>query len=250
MRRFWLAALVLGFSACSLKNVTCGLPAPPETQPGGSTAPAPGSGTPSRRGAVTPEDAPKTKIVFLGDSLTAGFGLLSQQAYPQILQDLFAAEGYHEVESINAGMTGDTSSGAVRRVEQVLEPGVRILVIELGGNDALRGLSVGQTHDNIAKIIQTAQSKGVAVMLCGIEGPTNLGEDYRTKFHDMFGELAAEYRKSITFIPFILEGVAGHPELNQPDGIHPNEQGARMVAELLYPKLRDMVDQLPSGGGH
>jgi acyl-CoA thioesterase-1 len=248
MRRFWLAALIVGFSACSLKNVTCSLPAPPETQSAAPAAPAAGSS--GRRVAVSPEDAPKTRIAFLGDSLTAGFGLLSQQAYPQILQDLFAAEGYHEVESINAGMTGDTSAGAARRVEQVLEAGVRILVIEVGGNDALRGLTVGQTHDNIAKIIQTAQSRGVAVMLCGIEGPTNLGEDYRTKFHDMFQELAAEYRKSITFIPFILEGVAGHAELNQPDGIHPNEQGAKMVAELLYPKLRDMVDQLPSGGGH
>jgi len=238
-RRTFLAVLLVGVSACSLRNVACGVPAPapPETTAASESAPAGGEGGGG-------EDQGGIKIAFLGDSLTAGFGLLSQQSFPSLIDELFAGEGYDEVEVLNAGMSGDTSAGGLRRVAGLLEPGVKILVVALGGNDALRGLSAAQTHDNLSAIIAAARTKGVAVMLCGMEAPTNLGEDYRTAFRETFLQLLREHQGQIMFVPFLLEGVAGNPALNQADGIHPNVQGARIIAESLYPKLRDLVDQV------
>jgi acyl-CoA thioesterase-1 len=235
-----LAATAL-VSACSLRNVACGRPAPAQstiTDP--ASAPPPASSEPS--------EAQNFKIAFLGDSLTAGLNLLSQQAYPAVVQEMFAAEGYSQVESVNAGISGDTTAGGRRRVDQTLEPGVRILVVALGGNDALRGLGVAQTRDNIKAIIDAARAKGVRVLLCGMEAPTNLGADYRDGFREVFVQLAREYRADVKFVPFLLAGVAGNPALNQADGIHPNEQGARVIAELLYPTLRTQVDELGGGG--
>jgi acyl-CoA thioesterase-1 len=170
------------------------------------------------------------------------------QAFPSRLQDMFAAEGYGEVEVLNAGVSGDTTAGGLRRVESVLAPNVRILLVALGGNDALRGLSATQTRENLAAIIEGSLQRGVRVMLAGMEAPTNLGEDYRTAFRGAFTQLASEYRGRISVVPFLLEGVAADPALNQADGIHPNEQGAKLVAEHLYPTLRDMVDQIPTPG--
>jgi acyl-CoA thioesterase-1 len=161
---------------------------------------------------------------------------------------MFAAEGYGQVEALNAGISGDTTAGGRRRVDEALEPGVRILVVALGGNDALRGLGVAQTRENLKFIIDTARGKGVHVTLCGMEAPTNLGDDYRDAFRALYAELAREYRADVKFIPFLLAGVAGNPALNQADGIHPNEQGARVIAELLYPTLRTQVDELGGGG--
>ena len=228
-------------SACSLRNIACGRPVPLQSTDADQAAAAPA--------ATAGEAAPSGsfKIAFLGDSLTAGLNLLSQQAYPALVQDMFAAEGYSQVESVNAGISGDTSAGGRRRVEQTLEPGVRILVVALGANDALRGLGPAQTRDNLKAIIDTARAKGVRVALCGMEAPTNLGPDYREAFHDMFVQLAREYRAEVKFVPFLLEGVAGNPDLNQADGIHPNELGAKVIAELVYPTLRTIVDE--SGGG-
>jgi acyl-CoA thioesterase I len=235
-----VAAGVL-ISACSLRNVSCGTPPalqPPADQSSApATSPAPGDST----------EAAKFRIAFLGDSLTAGLNLVSQQAYPAVVQDMFAAEGYSQVESINAGISGDTTAGGRRRVDQVFEPGVRILVVALGGNDALRGLGPSQTRENLKAIIDTARGKGVSVVLCGMEAPANLGPDYRTAFHDVFPQLAREYR-DIKFMPFLLEGVVGDPALNQADLVHPNEQGARIIAEHLYPILRTLVDELGGGG--
>lgn len=183
-------------------------------------------------------------VAFLGDSLTAGFGMTVQEAYPARIQEMLAAEGYGEVEVLNAGISGDTTAGGLRRVDQLLEPRTRILVVALGGNDALRGFTVAQTHDNLAAIIQQAQSRGVAVLLAGMLAPTNLGEDYRTNFQAVFSRLQREY-PSIAFVPFLLEGVIGNPTMVQADGVHPTPEGARVIAALLYPKIRDMVDQLP-----
>lgn len=199
------------------------------TQPGGLTAPA------------------MTAVVILGDSLTAGLGVLVEESFPSRLQILFTDEGYHEVEILNAGVSGDTTAGGLRRVDSVLTPEVKVAVIALGGNDALRGLSVTDTKQNLKGIIDRFLGAGVSVLLTGMEGPTNLGEDYRTNFRNVFQELAGEYRGRIRFIPFLLEGVAGMPALNQADGIHPNPEGAQKVAELLYPTLRDLVDEIPSG---
>ncbi len=224
------AALVL----LTLMASGCSGPAPAPadnyidpTQPGGMAAPA------------------MLGVVVLGDSLTAGLGVLMEESFPSRLQDLFVAEGYGEVEIINAGVSGDTTAGGLRRIDEFLTPDVQIVVVALGGNDALRGLSVSQTRDNIRGIVEKSLAAGAAVLLAGMEGPTNLGEDYRTNFRDAFHEIAAQYRGRIRFVPFLLEGVAGMPALNQADGIHPNAEGARKIAEMLYPTVRDLVDEIP-----
>jgi len=231
-----LALVVL--SACSLRTAACGRGTSARIDQAAPGADGTGSTDPA-----------SVKIVVLGDSLTAGFGLVAGQSYPTILEKKFHAEGYREVEVINAGMTGDTTAGGLRRLDQLLEPGVRILVVALGGNDALRGLTPAETHDNLARIIDAAQAKGVAVLLAGMLAPTNLGEDYQTAFSGAFIQLSAEYKDHLQYVPFLLEGVAGDARLNQADGIHPNEQGAQVVAETLYPKLLNLVDQVVGGGG-
>ena len=170
-------------------------------------------------------------IAFLGDSLTAGLGLLTDQAFPPRSRALFAAEGYGEVEVVNAGVSGDTTAGGLRRVEQVLEPDVRILVVALGGNDALRGLTVGADARQPGRHHRCLPAaKGVERRRCvGMEAPTNLGEDYRDGVPCRLRPAGATSfrRTGSCYIPFLLEGVAGHPALNQADGIHPNEQGAQ-----------------------
>lgn len=200
--------------------------------------------------SLEPESAsgsPVYAVVVLGDSLTAGLGLLLEEAYPSRLQDLFMGEGYSEVEIVNAGVSGDTTAGGLRRIGEQLNPTVRIVVVALGGNDALRGLSVVQTRRNLTQIIDTSIEAGAEVLLVGMEAPTNLGEDYRESFRGAYRDIAEEYRGRIRFVPFLLEGVAGMSMFNQADGIHPNAEGARMVAEHLYPVIRDMVDEIPEG---
>jgi len=239
-RRFSRLALTLtalmAVAACSLRVVSCS--APP-SGPAGEQAPAAGaaSGAPA-----------KFKIVFLGDSLTAGYGLLSNESFPELIQQKFATEGYSLVEIVNAGVSGDTTAGGLRRVNDVIEPDTRVLVLALGGNDALRGLTTSETHDNLAGIIDAVDAKGVAVVLVGMEAPTNLGPDYQKDFHDVFVQLGRAYKDRIAFVPFLLEDVAGNPALNQADGIHPNQKGAAVVADHLYPRLRTVVDQLGGGG--
>jgi acyl-CoA thioesterase-1 len=239
-RRLILSSIaIVAISGCSLRNVSCGAAPPPQVAQ--ETAPSP----------EDPGSGGRTlTIAFLGDSLTAGLGLLSQEAYPSILDDMFEAEGYGEVEVSNAGISGDTTAGGLRRIEQVVSGNVEIVVVALGGNDALRGLSIAQTYDNLNGIIEASLNAGADVLLVGMQAPTNLGEDYQSTFRALYNRLALEHGRQVKFIPFLLEGVAGQPELNQQDGIHPNAAGARKIAELLYPKLRDMVDQrLGSGGG-
>jgi acyl-CoA thioesterase-1 len=193
-------------------------------------------------------ESQKTVIVFLGDSLTAGWGLVSNQAFPALIGQMFAAEGYPDVEIENAGISGDTTAGGLRRLEQLLRPNVRIVVVALGANDALRGLSLSQTRSNLKSIIDTSLNSGAEVLLAGMEAPTNYGMDYRDGLRSLYAELAVEYGRRVAFVPFLLEGVAGIPELNQADGIHPNEQGAKRIADLLYPPLRNLVDLLPVPG--
>jgi acyl-CoA thioesterase-1 len=229
--------VLLAASACSFGNVQCGLPseqagAPAPAAPADPAAPGGASG----RRTVTPE------IVFLGDSLTAGYGLLQDQSYPAIVERRFADEGY-VVETVNAGVSGDTSAGGRRRVEALLGPDTRVLVLALGGNDALRGLTVAETHQNLAAIISIALERNVSVLLCGMEAPTNLGEDYRGAFREIFLELIRDFRGRVALMPFLLEGVAGNPSLNQADGIHPNAAGAKIIADRMYPRLRTFIDQ-------
>lgn len=240
-RRLLLGLVALSaLSACSLRNVACGLPqAPAEGESQANSLAAPG----------TQAGARDIGIAFLGDSLTAGYGLFSEEAYPALVGQMLEAEGYSEVRIINAGLSGDTTAGGLRRVESLFEPGVRILVVALGGNDALRGLTIGQTRDNLTAIVEKARAAGLDVLLVGMQAPTNLGQDYQVAFRQLFVDIAVSYGDSIEFVPFLLEGVAGNPSLNQADGIHPNAEGAKVIAAVVHPRLRVLVDLHTGGGG-
>jgi len=182
--------------------------------------------------------AASVTVVALGDSLTAGLGLAPREAYPALLDARLRDAGY-SVEVVNAGVSGDTTAGGLRRVDWALDPAVRVLIVALGGNDALRGLPVAEMRRNLAAIIERAQSRQVAVILAGMEAPPNLGPEHTAAFRQVYLDLAAQYR--VAFVPFLLAGVAGDPALNQPDGIHPNAAGARKVADLLWPHVEAAV---------
>lgn len=182
----------------------------------------------------------KPRIVFLGDSLTAGLGLERSQAVPALVQKRLDAAGY-DYEVVNQGVSGDTSAGGVSRLDYALNGDVRVLVIELGGNDGLRGLPVEATKQNLAQIIAGAKAKGVTVLLTGMEAPPNYGAAYTSEFRAAFAALAAEHK--VAFVPFYLEGVAGNARLNIADGIHPNAEGNRIVAQTIWRALQPLLTQ-------
>jgi acyl-CoA thioesterase-1 len=180
------------------------------------------------------------KIVAFGDSLTAGYGLDPRESYPSLLQKRLEADGY-QYEVVNAGVSGDTSAGGVRRIDWALEGDVRVVIVELGANDILRLQPIEQMKKNLAQIIERAKAKGARVLLAGMEAPTNSGPEYRLQAHEAFEELAREH--DVELIPFFLEGVGGVESLNQPDGIHPNREGTKVVAETVYEHLRPMLEK-------
>jgi acyl-CoA thioesterase-1 len=181
-------------------------------------------------------DAPG--IVLLGDSLTAGLGLAPEDAYPALLQKRLSAAGYpHRI--VNAGVSGDTSAGGLRRLEWSIDDRTEVLVIALGGNDGLRGLPLEQLRANLAAIIDRAQQRNVRVILAGMEAPPNFGAEYTTGFRRVYADLAREY--DVPLIPFLLDGVGGVPALNQPDGIHPNAEGAAVLAETVWQALAPLL---------
>ena len=184
--------------------------------------------------------ASSPRIVFLGDSLTAGLGLPREQAVPSLIQERLRAEGF-AYEVVNAGVSGDTSAGGLSRLDWSLEGDVAILVIELGANDGLRGLPVSQLKRNLSEIITRAQQRGVAVVLTGMEAPPNYGVAYTSEFRRVFRDLADQY--DVAFVPFFLEGVAGIPSLNNSDGMHPNTAGARIIAETVWRALKPVLEK-------
>ncbi len=178
-------------------------------------------------------------IVAFGDSLTAGYGLSDEQSYTTLLQRKLDENGYR-YRVINAGVSGDTSAGGARRIDWALESGnVKILILELGGNDGLRGLPVADMKNNLEQVIRRAQSAGVTVVLAGMEAPPNFGADYTREFRQAFSDLAKEYKTP--FIPFVLLGVGGDPRLNQPDGIHPNAAGEKVMTENVWRALEPLL---------
>ena len=190
------------------------------------------------------EDAARPKIVFLGDSLTAGLGLVESQAYPSLVQKRVDAADL-SFEVVNAGVSGDTTAGGLRRLDWTLnERNVKVLVVALGGNDALRGLSVAEMRQNLASIIEGARAKGVVVVLVGMQAPPNFGSEYTAAFREAFIDLARQYRTP--FIPFLLDKVAGQVSLNQADGIHPNAAGAEIMADTVWTALRPLLQQIAS----
>jgi acyl-CoA thioesterase-1 len=187
---------------------------------------------------VAAQVAARPRIVFLGDSLTAGYGLDVEQSVPSLIQKHLDAEGY-KYDVVNAGVSGDTSAGGLRRLEWSLDGDVRILVIELGANDGLRGLPVAGMKQNLTTIIGKARDRGIEVLLTGMEAPPNYGPAYTSDFRRAFRDLAAEER--VAFMSFYLDGVAGNPSLNIADGMHPNPAGARIVEANLWQALRPML---------
>jgi acyl-CoA thioesterase-1 len=174
--------------------------------------------------------------------LTAGLGLSPDQAYPALLQERLSAEGFN-YEVVNAGVSGDTSAGGRARLDWALAGDVQVLIIALGGNDGLRGLPVQQLKQNLSQIIERARARHIAVMLAGMEAPPNHGWEYVVDFHQVFPDLAQKYQ--VAFVPFLLQGVAGHDELNQRDGIHPTAQGARIVADTVWAALKPILEAQP-----
>jgi acyl-CoA thioesterase-1 len=203
----------------------------------GSAAPRPDS-RPSEPSPAAAMAAARPRVVVLGDSLTAGLGLDRGDAYPAVLQRRMDAAGYR-FDVVNAGVSGDTTAGGMSRLDWSLDGDVRILIVALGGNDGLRGLPPDEMKRNIETIVGEAKARGIAVLLAGMESPTNMGQDYQRRFRQVFLTVAREQR--VAFLPFLLEGVAGRAELNQRDGIHPTAEGARIVADHLWPLLEPML---------
>jgi acyl-CoA thioesterase I len=192
----------------------------------------------------TPQPMPAQKslpkIVAFGDSLTAGYGLSETENYPALLQNRLRDEGY-EYTVVNAGVSGDTSAGGLRRIDWVLDEDVKILILELGANDMLRGQPIKEMRKNLAQIIERAQAKQIKVLLAGMYAPTSAGLDYQKEIHEAFRSLAEEYK--IPLIPFFLDRVGGVEELNQSDGIHPNAEGTKIVAETVYTHLKPLLEK-------
>jgi acyl-CoA thioesterase-1 len=186
--------------------------------------------------AAKTSDAPR--IVILGDSLTAGLGVDPSHSFPSLLQKRLDTAG-QRYEVVNAGVSGDTSAGGLRRLDWSIEGNTRILVVALGGNDGLRGLPVSDTRRNLEAIIMKAKERGIAVVLAGMEAPPNYGNSYTAEFRQLFRDLAKAH--NVIFIPFLLDGVAGVPAMNQSDGIHPNPDGARVVERLIWTAIEPIV---------
>ena len=196
---------------------------------------------PPAMSASAPDRSALPKIVAFGDSLTAGFGIGLDEAYPAVLQDLLDDEGY-AYEVVNAGVSGDTSAGGVRRLDWVLDGrDVEVLILALGANDGLRGLPPAEMKKNLADIIGRAKSRGVGVLLAGFEAPPDFQDRYLQEFVSVFPELAREH--ALALLPSFLQNVAGVSELSQEDGKHPNVKGARVLAENVFRALEPLLSR-------
>lgn len=180
----------------------------------------------------------RPRVVVLGDSLTAGLGLAQDEAYPSLLQQRIDAENL-PFQIVNAGVSGDTSAGGLSRLDWALDGDVRVLIVALGGNDALRGLPVEALRRNLSTIIERAQARHIQVILAGMEAPPNFGQSYIVSFHQVYPDLARKY--DVTLLPFLLQNVAGIDTLNQRDGIHPTAEGARLVADNVWAVLHPLL---------
>jgi acyl-CoA thioesterase-1 len=227
---FWIGVAAAG-------TVACGQPearseeAPPLTA---VAVPVAGEPAPGQRATAS------RRIVFLGDSLTAGYGLAREEAVPALIQARLSASGLR-YEVVNAGVSGDTSAGGLSRLEWSLDGDVAVLVIELGANDGLRGLPVPQMKRNLAEIITRAKRRGITVILTGMEAPPNYGAAYTNEFRRAYRELAEEH--DVVFVPFYLDGVAGNPTLNIADGIHPNAAGSRIIERTIWQALEPVLEK-------
>lgn len=198
--------------------------------PIGATGAAPA--TPATPGVARP------RILAFGDSLTAGYGIQKSESYPAQLQRMLDERGY-VYEVVNSGVSGETTAGGRRRIEKALEGDVRVAIIALGGNDGLRGLPVADVKANLEVMVDAAKAKGAKVLVAGMEAPPQMGDAYTREFRDVFRVVAKE--RGVELLPFLLEGVAGEAELNQADNIHPNRDGAKIVAKTVFSALEPLL---------
>lgn len=191
-------------------------------------------------GLVLWQQAQSKSILFFGDSLTAGYGLSPEEAFPAQVENLFAREA-RKVKVINAGLSGETSAGGLSRIDWILRQPMDVFVLELGANDGLRGLPIDQTKKNLQAIIDKVKTRypKVKIVLAGMMVPPNIGKSYADEFKKIYPAMAK--KNNATLIPFLLEGVAGNEKLNQADGIHPNAEGHRIVANHLATFLRPLI---------
>lgn len=189
--------------------------------------------------SIAAESARRT-IVVLGDSIAAGNGVDLSESFPSVIQDRIREKGW-PYEVVNAGVSGDTTAGGVRRMPWLLKRNMQFLVIELGGNDGLRGISPDETRANLEKIIALARERypEVRIVVCGMQMPQNMGESYNRRFREIFSEVARTQKTAL--VPFLLEGVGGRAELNQTDRIHPNPAGHRIVASNVWSVLAPLL---------
>jgi len=236
------AALGAAAFAASMIAAGCGGAGEPSRalSPRPAAAPAAPIAAPKPVAAATTPAAQRPRIVFLGDSLTAGYGLARDESVPSLVAARLKEMGL-DYEVVNAGVSGDTSAGGLSRLDWSLDGPVRVLVVELGANDGLRGLPAAAMRDNLDAIITRALDRGIRVVLTGMEAPPNYGQAYTNEFRAAFRDLAA--KRAVTFVPFYLEGVAGNPRLNIADGIHPNPEGARIVEQTIWRALAPLLSE-------
>jgi acyl-CoA thioesterase-1 len=187
---------------------------------------------------ATPALADPLTLVALGDSLTAGYGLPPEDGFVPQLQAWLTAQG-QDVVVVNAGVSGDTTAGGVARLDWSLTPEVDAMIVTLGGNDLLRGLDPASTYANLNDILTRLAGRNIPVLLAGMLGPRNLGQEFVTAFEGAYQRLAREH--DVVFYPFFLEGVAGEAALNQPDGIHPNGRGVAVMVERIMPSVEALL---------
>jgi acyl-CoA thioesterase-1 len=187
---------------------------------------------------ATPAFAVEHVIVALGDSLTAGLGVGADEAYPALLEARLRREGF-AYRVVNAGVSGDTSAGGLRRIDWALRLSPAVVIVALGANDGLRGQPPEALRDNLTRIVERARAAGARVLLAGMRVPPNYGDDYARAFAGVYPAVAKA--TGVPLAPFLLDGVAGNSRLNQADGIHPTAEGQRRIAELLWPYLKPLL---------
>ena len=189
---------------------------------------------------VATVNANEPVILAFGDSLTAGLGVPANQAYPAVLAAKLKAEGY-PYRVVNAGVSGDTTAGGLRRLDWALRLAPEIVIVELGTNDALRGQDLATVRSNLDQIVARFHAAGAQVLIAGMRLPPNYGLRYTTEFQKMYEDVAKQRRAA--FMPFFLDGVGGNPRLNQPDGIHPTAEGYRIIVDRLLPYLKPLLSR-------
>ena len=227
---FFLTAAAVSLAACEREER--GSP------PAAADAPAPAGAPAVTVSQPSPTQGRLPRVVFLGDSLTAGLGVDADEAFPALVGETLRHEG-RAVDVVNAGVSGDTTAGGLRRLDWLLRQKPDVVVVGLGGNDGLRGLELKASEENVRAIVTKSRDAGASVLLLGMLIPPNYGPEYTAQFREIYPRVAKETGAAL--VPFLLEGVGGEANLNQPDGIHPTAEGHRIIAGNVVTRLRDLL---------